>query len=398
MREKTKILYCITKSNWGGAQKYVFNLATLVNKELFDVAVVCGGEGELKTRLLEQGIKVITIESLSRDVSVAKDFFATRELVKIFLQENPNIVHLNSSKMGILGGFAVLYVNFLKKIRSIFSIKKPLKIKVVFTAHGWAFNESRPFWQKNILKHLYRLTISLANKTISVAKITGDQMTNESNANKFVTIYNGVEKINFKTKKLSREELSQKVGKKLNTKTKWLGTISELHKNKGLEYAIEAFRNLKETGSGKDCKFFIIGEGEERKNLEEMILKYSLVDDIFIFGHIQNASELLKAFDIFLLTSVTEALPYVLLEAGQAGLPIIASKVGGVPEIIDDEINGLLSRPKDSKEISTILEYLLINKEISKQFGKKIKEKILNTFSIKECLEKTTTLYNTIIK
>ena len=398
MKEKTKILYCITKSNWGGAQKYVFNLATLISKDYFDAVVVCGGNGELKNRLIEKGTKVITVESLARDVSFSKDFLTLRELVKIFKDENPKVVHLNSSKMGMLGALAVFQINFKRKISNFIFRNKEQIIKTVFTAHGWAFNEDRPFWQKSILKFLHKRTISLCDKTIAVADVIRNQIVNEKNKDKIITIYNGIENIKYKTKKLSKEEIGQKANKIFTPKTKWLGTISELHKNKGLEYAIEAFSNLRETTAGKNCKFFIIGEGEERKTLENKIVNLKLENEIFLLGHIQGASMMLKAFDIFILSSITEALPYVLLEAGQASLPIIASRVGGIPEIIDDEINGLLSRSKDSKEISSIIEYLLNNKEIAKKFGVSIKEKILKNFSIKECLEKTARLYGEIIE
>jgi glycosyltransferase involved in cell wall biosynthesis len=393
--EKTKILICITKSNWGGAQKYVFNLATSINKRFFDVVVACGGEGELKNKLLEKEVPVVTIKNLERNVSFSKDFSTLIELISIYKKENPQIVHLNSSKIGLLGSMAIQYLNLLRKIKNWFVVDKKQKIKCVFTAHGWVFNEQRPLWQKIIFKLLNKITIHFSDKIITVSNILKDQISEDD---KIVTIYNGIENIKFKTKKLSREEISAKLKIKLDKNTKWLGTISELHKNKGIGYAIEAIKNLKSTPAGKDCKFFIIGEGEERKKLENMIREYKLNKDIFLLGNISNASELLKAFDLFLLTSTTEALPYVLLEAGLAGLPIIATRVGGIPEIIDDEIDGLLSRPKDSKEISAIIDFLLKDKTTTKDFSKRIKTKIKEKFSIKESMGETQKAYNDLLK
>ncbi len=300
--------------------------------------------------------------------------------------------------MGILGGLAVLYLNRTNKLKSIILRKNFRPIKVIFTAHGWAFNEDRPYWQKVILKVLHKKTISLSDTTIAVAEVVKNQVVDKNNYNKIVTIYNGVEKIKFLTKKLSRNEISMRANVTFDSRARWVGTISELHRNKGLIYAIEAIKNIKKTPAGQNIKFFIIGEGEERTYLEKMISDYNLKNDVFLLGHINNASQFLKAFDIFMLTSTTEALPYVLLEAGLAGLPVIATRVGGIPEIIDDEKDGLLSRPKDAREISAMLEYIISSKEKSKRLSNNIKEKIIRSFSIKECVGKTEELYRELIK
>ena len=138
-----KIVYLITKSNWGGAQKYVFELATGVlqdnnsNTSKYEVKVMVGGNGELITRLQSAGIQVIPIDSLSNKVGLKKELRTLGELWKIIRKEKPDILHVNSSKAGIMGAL----------------VGRILRVpKIVFTAHGWAFNEDRPFWQKIILK------------------------------------------------------------------------------------------------------------------------------------------------------------------------------------------------------------------------------------------------------
>ena len=111
--------------------------------------------------------------------------------------------------------------------------------------------------------------------------------------------------------------------------------------------------------------------------------------------HCQQAVEkYLKAFDVFTLTSITEALPYALLEAGQAGLPIIASGVGGIPEIIDDMLNGILVRPKEPEEISKAIDYLIQNPDKMAQFGHNINLKIIKDFTKETMVKETVKLYN----
>src|SRR3989344_8756731 len=98
-----KILYCITKSNWGGAQKYVFELGVATQECGFEVVVALGGAGVLKNKLEAVGIRTISVHALERDVSLTKELTVMRELIRIFKIEKPDVLHLNSSKAGGLG-------------------------------------------------------------------------------------------------------------------------------------------------------------------------------------------------------------------------------------------------------------------------------------------------------
>ena len=139
-----------------------------------------------------------------------------------------------------------------------------------------------------------------------------------------------------------------------------------------------------------------MGEGEERKNLEEIIKNNNLEDSIFLIGNVKNASSYLKAFDIFTLTSITEALPYAILEAGKAEAPIIASNVGGISEIIDDMRSGILLQPKKPKEISDAIEYFINYPDKKEIFSKLLKEKIDEEFSLDKMVSETIRVYNII--
>ena len=140
----------------------------------------------------------------------------------------------------------------------------------------------------------------------------------------------------------------------------------------------------------------IIGEGERKEKLQARINRYNLQNSVFLVGRINDASKYLKAFDIFTLTSITEALPYVILEAGLAGLPIIASAVGGIPEIIDDMESGILVRPKEPAEIEKALSFLLKNPDKMALFKEKITDKIRREFSKEKMVRETLALYKQI--
>jgi len=377
--QKKKIFICITKSQpFGGAQKYVYDIATNLPKEEFAVSVLLGGDGELKKRLDQAGIRTVLLKHSQRDINMLKVFLLGFSLIGIFWRERPDIVHLNSSQMGGSGALAA----------RLTGVKK-----IIFTGHGWAFNENRPRWQKVLARIFHILTILLSHTTIAVSEVTKDQIGSPWNK-KMIVIRNGLRPIELKDVGSAREFLIAKIAEKnpsiqeaVSKNPTWIGTISELHRTKGLNYAIQAVMGL------ENCIFVIIGDGEERTNLENLINKLNLSDKVFLVGRVEMASSFLKAFNIFTLTSITEALPYTLLEAGVASLPVIASNVGGIPEIIENELTGILIRSKSSDEIQRALEYLTENPQKAKEFGHELKKKVDQEFSMHEMIEKTVALY-----
>lgn len=375
MDRKEKVLYTITKSNWGGAQKYVFDIATHLPKRLEPV-VALGGKGSLAKKLEEKNIRLVTVESFQRDINILKEIESFFELLRIIKDEQPDIVHVNSSKAGGLGALAARLLGVRR---------------IVFTAHGWAFKEDKNPLSQLIIKLSSWATVVLSHKAITVSEEDREQAEwMPFVQNKISTTHNGIESPIFKNKDEARDFLKQRANEKLNAGT-WIGMIAELHKNKGVGYAIEAFSKLAEKNN--DVVLTIIGEGEERERLESLIAKKGLNKRVFLVGDIPNAAEYLKAFDIFMLTSVKEGLPYTLLEAGLAELPVVATCVGGVPEIVDDMASGIIIKPKSSEEIQNAVLYLMENKEKRLSFGQTLREKIERDFNLKNMLNKTVKNY-----
>jgi hypothetical protein len=175
----TKILYCITKGNFGGAQRYVYDLATHMDKNQYEIVVLCGEGETLPKKITEKNIRVVRLNSLKRDISIVNEIRSFIEIYKIFKKEKPDIIHLNSSKMGGIGAF----------IGRIAGVKN-----IIFTAHGFAFNEKRPIWQKIILIFFHHLTILLTHKTIMVSEKTKKDIDYlPFIKNKLVKIYNGID-------------------------------------------------------------------------------------------------------------------------------------------------------------------------------------------------------------
>ncbi len=381
-----KILILTTKSNWGGAQRYVYDLATGLPTDEYEVEVMAGGNGPLIEKLVAAGINAKGDLAIGRDVSFAQDLKAFFTLFQTLRARKPDVLHLNSSKIGGLGALA----------GRLAGVKK-----VVFTAHGWAFNEDRSFISKSIIRFLYWITLILSHETIAVSHAVKSQMINWPFVYKKISVvHNGVSPVVGYSKISARLELTRKFGRlggivaALDPKNLfWIGTVAELHHIKGHEHAIRGVHglitSLKAKGSHKQIIYTVIGAGEEREKLEHLIKELGLENNIFLLGHLDQAPIYIKAFDIFLLASLSEGLAFVLLEAGLASLPVIATTVGGIPEVIDDMKSGILIQSKKASEITHALEFLIEHKNVRKEYGEHLHAKVLNDFSVTKMLEST---------
>jgi len=380
---KQKILYLITQSEWGGAQKYIYDLSTNLDKDKYDI-LVCAGEGndELFNRLKIQEVNYLKLEFLKRAISIKYDFKALFELVKLFKKEKPNIIHLNSSKTSILGSIAAEIYNLLRRD----------KVKAIYTVHGWVFNEPLSPLKQRMYFYLEKWTSRFKNKIICVSEIDRQIAiaTNIAKEEKLVTIHNGIDLKNLKflNEKLAKQILLQNI--KRDGKFTIIGTIANLYKTKGLNYFVQACASL--VKNNNELLFLVIGDGSERENLENLIKQYNLEKYFYLTGKIDHAHTLLKGFDIFVLSSVKEGWPYTILEALAAEVPIIATKVGGIPEIIKDSKNGILIKPGSYKNIAYAIQEIINNPILKKDFKKNALTSVLK-YNLEDFLNNTYSIY-----
>ncbi|MEK7163232.1 MAG: glycosyltransferase family 4 protein [Patescibacteria group bacterium] len=384
-----KIFYVITKSNWGGAQKYVYDLATGLSMEKrqkqYESLVVFGGTGPLSLKLAEAGIKTISIPNLARDINIFADISSFFRLLSLFKKEKPDIVHINSSKIGGLGGLAA-------RIAGV--------PRIIFTCHGWPWNEDRNFFSLSIIKFLSWLTVVLAHETIAVSgKDFSDGKHMFWVKNKIVLVHNGIKSPDFRERAESRAyiaALAKNTGVDIGENDFLVGAVGELHRNKAYEYALRAVAILKQKNI--PVKLAILGEGEERRFLESLAAKLGIEKDVALAGFVGDAPQYLRAFDALVLSSLKEGLPYVVIEAGSAGLPVVATNVGGVREIIDDMKSGILVQTRKPDEIASALEFMHKNPEKARIFGQNLRQKAEHEFSLGKMIEETIAVYESRTK
>jgi len=383
MQKKQKILYLVTLAEWGGAQTYIFDLATSF-QDKYEVRVALGGKqnGELAKRLTKFNIQVYYLKNLQRPVNFYRDWLVFWDIIKLLKQTKPDIIHLNSSKAGSLGALAA----------KCCGIKK-----IIYTVHGLVLNEPLTLPKKLFYWLAEWLSAKFKNHLICVSEYDKKSLLKYKIAQpeKIVVIHNGLDLKNLRF--YSKADASQRLYKRLYnpnlTMEQWsngaiIGCIANFYQTKGLIYLIEAAREIKDN----NIKFIIIGDGPERRKLTELIENYKLNDTFFLLGIIESAYQYLKAFDLFVLPSVKEGLVYTLIEAEAAALPIIATNVGGNPEIIAHNKNGLLVPPKNFNALAENIINLLQNKALLEKFSRNNPE-TAKKFDFFKMIEETEKIY-----
>jgi glycosyltransferase involved in cell wall biosynthesis len=364
-KKRKKILYVITKSNWGGAQRYVYDLATNLSKDEFESVVAAGGGGMLFKKLSQSGIRTISIPYLERNVGIAREFRAFKFLLKTFREEKPDVIHLNSAKASGLGALAGRIANVPN---------------IVQTVHGWSFNEERSFLWRTFVWIASWTAALLSHKSIMVSRHDFEQAKKMPFIISRVScIQNAISGQTLMERDEARSKLSQIQDIPKGSSSIWVGTNAELHKNKGLKYGINAIKLVLEKNS--HVYWIVISDGEEKKNLVHLVKKSGLQKHIFFLGYVDNAAQYMKAFDIFMLPSVKEGLPYVLLEARAAGIPIVSTDVGGIPEVVLDT-SGIIVPPKNPEKLAEAIEVLLSHKINLEKGGEDFNVMLKNTITL----------------
>lgn len=378
--KKPKILYIITKSNWGGAQAYVYTLATEFAKAGNEVVVALGGTGEkgaptgrLADELRQAGVRTISVPSFTRDVGFSRELKTLREVYRVIKSEQPDILHLNSSKAGGIGALA----GRLAGIKNI-----------VFTSHGLAYDEDRNPIARGLIWLSTWATFLLCHKVIVISSDTYRRARSlPFCASKIHLVYNGIAPVASHPRQEARAHL---VPKEHASDSVWIGTIAELTRNKDLMSLIRAAAFLKKRNLS--FTLCIIGVGEEKERLERMVVENDLTSHVYLLGFVANAREYLTAFDIFTLVSIKEGLPYVLLEAAEAPSAVVTTRIPGTTDIIDGS-TGMLVPPKDPQAIANALETLITNPEKRTQLSLALQRKVRERFSIEKMLSSIAHLY-----
>lgn len=374
IHKKPFVLHIITRASWGGAQRYVYDVAT--DTKEYIQAVATETSGTLVDELIEQGVTVYPLSYSRRSILPLYDIRTFFDIINLLRRVKPDIVHLHSSKMGVLGSIAARMLGVEK---------------IVFTVHGWPHNEKRNKAVLFLFKIFSLITVMSSHKVIAVSKSIVKTRPFGLYKNKMTQIYPSITVPKYKERLKAREVILHKTQFGKDDGFILLGIIGELTKNKGHETLIHAFQVVHSVYP--NTRLICIGNGHMFPELNRLTRELD-VDHLVAWIHdLNNAAIFMKAFDIVVTASYTEAFGYVPLEAGLAGVARVATDVGGLPEIIQNGITGLLVPRDNSRALVHALTTCIENKELREKLGKQAHESLEEFTDLKKMRTKIYEIY-----
>ena len=339
MAEDIRILHIITKLAVGGAQMNTLISTREISKMGYPSTVLTGPErppeGDLYSLAEEWGIDVITIPHLKRDISLYNDIRAFFEIRKIIKDGHFNIIHTHSSKAKILGRLAAASVG---------------NVKIIQTVHGWSFFNSTNRLKKRLFALFEKMGFYIAETNIVVSPLDIEKGVKQGigSPEDYILVRSGVEFRDFKNSRGKRVRARDKIG--LSPDLSVVGAVMRLDAQKAPHLFVKVAEIIH--ANMPDVHFVIAGDGPLRKRTEIQIEKAGLSSVFHLPGSCSNVPELLPAFDAFLITSRSEGLPRTMLEALATGIPVVATNVGGISELVDGKKNGILCDDGDIDALS----------------------------------------------
>jgi len=390
---KVKVIHIITRFDKGGSAENTLLTVRGLDKKRYDIILIKGLslESEMglrETRVVEHnlaevercGIRTLTISELVRKIHPLYDLKAFVSLVKIFLKENPHIVHTHTSKAGILGRWAAFFA------------RVPI---IVHTPHGHVFWGYFSRWKTLVFVLLERLTAHITDKIITLTEQEKrDHLRyNIASEDKFLHVHSGVDLNKFFNVSVDPSEMKRNLGIPDNAFV--VGTAGRLTPVKGHRYLIKAAKEI--VAIKPDINFLFLGEGELQEELEKMASELNIRENIVFLGWRPDVAEVMSMFDIFALPSLNEGMGRVLVEAMALAKPIVASNIGGIPNLIMQGKNGLLVPVADAKALASGIEFLMTNPKKRGEMGSAGK-KIAADYGVDSMIQKIDQLYLELLK
>ncbi len=366
---KIRILHLTFDMRIGGTEQVIKNLIENADTEHFDNSILCieSPLGPFADDLLAKGITII---ALSRTPGF--DYQLIKQIRCYIKQHNIDVLHCHQYTPWVYGVLAAFVA----------------KTKVIFTEHGRFYPDSSSWKRKLINPWLHQITsattaISAATKQ---ALVTYEKLP----AKDIQVIYNGISPLDINHKEV--EKLRQELG--INKDTLCLGTVARLDPIKNHPMMLRAFKQILD--SGINAKLMIVGDGEMRDAITQLISELGLEHDVLMIGYQAKPQHHLALMDIYLLSSLSEGTSMTLLEAMSIGKPCVVTDAGGNPEIIANQMNGLVTPNDNARIFSDAITSLAKDPRLRKKMAKESYHYFKQKFSATSMTQQFQNLYQHI--
>lgn len=380
-----KVFQVITRLNVGGAAVYAILLTSELQKRGHEVCLINGAadaaEGEMQD-YLDAGMvdfPQVRIPELGREVKPIQDLVALAKLVRLFRRERPDVVHTHLSKAGFLGRLAAL------------SSGTPV---MIHSLHGTVFNGYFEGLKAKLFLALERFLGHRSDAILTDTSLVRDDVIQNDIAppNRVLVVPLGLDLSQFADVSGFRGVLRKHLG--LAPHVRIVGMIARLVPVKGVDVFLDAAKKVvDEVG---DVHFVVAGGGSLHNELVERARTLGIADHVALLGFWRDLRELYADFQMLALSSLSEGCPVAVLEGMAAGLPIVASAVGGVPDVVRDGVNGLLFPSRDAAALAAGILELLRNPERARRLAEAGRRDVFGGFTIERSAEKTDHIYDSL--
>ena len=359
-----KVVHVITRLDYGGSAQNTMLTVLGHDRSQFEPLVVAGYPGcwdaqggqaateENCRRLEKAAVRWVLFSSLTREVHLLKDMQALWQLIRLFRQERPALVHTHTSKAGVLGRVAAWFA------------RVPV---IVHTPHGHVFYGHFGPFRSWLFLQIERVLSAITDRLIALTEAERQEHLDRyvGKADRFAVVPSGIDRERFGRARIQGKRQPDWFGCPLDATV--VGSVGWLTDIKGHEYLIEAIAELKQ--GFPSLHLVVIGSGDRHDALLQQAELVGLHDAVHLLGHRDDVEACLAGMDLFVLPSLNEGMGRALIEAMAAGLPVIASHVGGIPAVISHERTGLLVPPGDAGALADALRRLLDRPEWATQLG-----------------------------
>lgn len=372
IHKNLKVCHVASGDLLAGAEVLLLNLVRASSREtLSRTLFVVLNNGVFSRKLIEQGVKVLILEEKGFPADIQIVF----NLAQFLKQEGVQVVHTHGYKSNVIGGIASRLTGSPLLIRTEHG-KPP-------TALGYGFSKTTIF---SLLD--YFVGRFWTDKIVAVSHDLSRILSQRYPVEKIETIHNGIDLSQFDEERTSKD-LRSEFG--VSDESKLIGIFARLNPEKGIGLFLKAAKLI--SLKAPHAKFFIVGDGPLSRELKEEAVKLKLEKCVVFTGFREDVFDLIRQMDVVVLSSVHEGIPMVMLEAMALRKPVVATNVGGISEVIDGRMNGILVPSGDDRSLAIACLELIENPELARSLGLNARKEVEERFSAESMLDKILTLY-----
>jgi glycosyltransferase involved in cell wall biosynthesis len=378
----------IARLNMGGPALHVSYLSAGLRGRGYETTLVAGnvspGEQSMAYVAEEQGVPVLLMPHLHREISPLQDLLATFRLARMIREQRPHIIHTHTAKAGAIGRFAAVLAG---------KARPPI---VVHTFHGHVLRGYFGRYRTAIFRGLERMLARVADTLIAVSPEVRDDLValGVVPPEKFTVIRLGIE---LDERVAAAEEARRRTRRIMGVPDHrflvgWIGRMTGVKRGADV---LRAFRLLRDQGI--DATLCMVGDGPERGQLEQLAGELGLMHDCLFAGYQEDVGPFFASFDAFVLPSANEGTPVTAIESLASGCPVVATRVGGVPDVVEEGVDGFMVEPGDLDALADRLARLAADPELRARMGAAGRERIPPRYGVERLIDDVDGLYRTLL-